>query len=153
MLQLKIASMARSMIVYCQGRLVWSEEGALLKAISFMQDCDRITLDLAGVHSIDACGLGALATIAKSALRKKVELVISNPARRVYDLMHLVGMTKMVTQVRRNKAHKFALNPPTSASARLQKGGTANSATGQETSQGTPTSPPRRRPGSSGYLS
>lgn len=67
------------MIVFCRRRLVWSEEGSLLTAIFFMHNCDRLALDLAGVHSIDARGLGALATIAKWALRKQLKFGVSNP--------------------------------------------------------------------------
>lgn len=65
MLHLTRDSVERRMIVFCHGRLVWSEERTLLKAVFFMQNCDRLTLNLAGVHSIDARGLGVLATIAK----------------------------------------------------------------------------------------
>ena len=61
-----------------------------------MQNCDRLTLDLAGVHSIDARGLGALATIAKWALRKSVKFVVSNPTRRVDDLIRLVKLNTVI---------------------------------------------------------
>jgi anti-anti-sigma factor len=96
MLHLTLESAGKSMVVCCHGRLVWSEEGTLLKAIFFMQNCDRLTLDLAGVHSIDARGLGVSATIAKWALRKSVKFVISNPTRHVNDLMRLVKLNTVI---------------------------------------------------------
>ena len=96
MLHLTLESVGKSMIVFCHGRLVWSEEGTLLKAIFFMQNCDRLTLDLAGVHSIDARGLGALATIAKWAFRKTVKFVVSNPTRRVDDLIRLMKLNTVI---------------------------------------------------------
>jgi anti-anti-sigma regulatory factor len=61
-----------------------------------MQDCDHLTLDLSEVCSIDARGLGALATIAKWALRKGVTFVASNPTRRVYDLICLVKLNTVI---------------------------------------------------------
>jgi anti-anti-sigma factor len=96
MLHVTLESVGKSMIVFCDGRLVWSEEGTLLKEIFFMQNCDRLILDLAGVHSIDARGLGALATIAKWALRKSVKFVVSNPTRLVEDLMRLVRLNTVI---------------------------------------------------------
>jgi anti-anti-sigma factor len=98
-LHLRLQSVGRSTIVFCHGRLVWSEEGAVLKAILFMQNCDRLTLDLAGVHAIDARGLGALATIAKWALHKGVKFVVSNPTRRVDDLIRLVKLHTVIPTV------------------------------------------------------
>jgi len=99
MLHVTLESVGESMIVFCHGRLVWSEEGAVLKAILFMQNCDRLTLDLAGVHAIDARGLGALATIAKWALHKGVKFVVSNPTRRVDDLIRLVKLHTVIPTV------------------------------------------------------
>jgi anti-anti-sigma factor len=96
---LTLESVGRSTIVFCQGRLVWSEEGTLLKAIFFMQGCDHLTLDLARVDSIDARGLSVLATIAKWALRKRVKFVISNPTRRVFDLIRLVNLDTAIPAI------------------------------------------------------
>jgi anti-anti-sigma regulatory factor len=84
------------MIVFGHGRLVWSEEGTLLKAIFFKHNCDRLALDPAGGHSIDARGLGALATIAKWALRKQLKFVVSNPTRRVDHLLRLVKLNTVI---------------------------------------------------------
>ena len=47
MLRLTRESVGRRMIVFCHGRLVWRKERTLLKAAFFMQNCDRLTLDLA----------------------------------------------------------------------------------------------------------
>jgi len=96
MLYVTLESVGKSMIVFCRGRLVWSDEGTLLKAISFMQNCDCLTLDLSGVHAIDAHGLGALATIAEWALRKGVKFVVSNPTRRVDELIRLVKLNTVI---------------------------------------------------------
>ena len=103
-MHLTLESVGKSMIVFCHGRLVWSEEGTLLKAIFFMQNCNRLTLDLAGVHSIDARGLGALATIAKWALRKSVKFVVSNPTRRVDDLIRLVKLNTVIPMLNRERS-------------------------------------------------
>jgi anti-anti-sigma factor len=96
MLYLTLESVGKSTIVFCQGRLGWSEEDALLKTAFSMQGCDYLTLDLSGVYSIDARGLGALAAIAKWALRKSVKFVVSNPTRRVEDLIRLVDMNTVL---------------------------------------------------------
>src|SRR5260370_3155994 len=53
-LHLILESVGKTMIVFGHGRLVWSEEGTLLRAIFFKHNCDRLALDPAGVHSIDA---------------------------------------------------------------------------------------------------
>jgi anti-anti-sigma factor len=97
MLHLTLKSQGRSTIIFCHGRLVWSEEGTLLKAIFFVRDCDRLTLDLTGVDSIDARGLAVLATIAKWASRKRVKFAVSNPTRRVYELIHLVSLDSVIS--------------------------------------------------------
>jgi anti-anti-sigma factor len=96
MLHLTLESEGKSMIVFCHGRLVWSEEDTLLEAIFFMEKCDCLNLDLAGVHSIDARGLGALARIARWALRKSVKFVVSNPTRRVDDLIRLAQLNTVI---------------------------------------------------------
>jgi len=96
MLRLNLESAGKSTIVFCHGRLVWSEEGTFLKEIFFMRNCDRLTLDLAGVYSIDARGLGALATIARWALREGVKLLVSNPTRRVDRLIRLVKLNTVI---------------------------------------------------------
>jgi hypothetical protein len=62
-----------------------------------MRDCDRLTLDLTGVDSIDARGLAVLATIAKWASRKTVKFAVSNPTRRVYELIHLVSLDRVIS--------------------------------------------------------
>jgi anti-anti-sigma regulatory factor len=56
-------------------------------------------LDLVGVHSIDARGLGVLAAVAKWAMRESVELVISNPNQRVHELIRLVNLDKAIRVV------------------------------------------------------
>jgi len=61
-----------------------------------MQNCDRLTLNLTGVHSIDAGELGALATIAKWAFRKSVKFVVSNPTRRVDDPIRLGKLNTVI---------------------------------------------------------
>src|SRR3981081_2665329 len=110
MLHLTLESLGKSTIVFCQGRLGWSEEDALLKAAFSMQDCDHLTLDISEVCSIDARGLGALATIAKWALRKGVTFVASNPTRRVYDLICLVKLNTVIPVcVHRTRAFELAI--------------------------------------------
>jgi anti-anti-sigma factor len=105
MLHMTLESVGENMIIFCHGRLVWSEEGTLLKAIFFMQSCDRLTLDLAGVHSIDARGLGVLATIAKWALRKSVKFMVSNPTRRVGHLISLVKLNTVIPMLAIEHTH------------------------------------------------
>jgi anti-anti-sigma factor len=97
MLHLKLEFVNRGTIVFCQGRLGWSEAGALLKTVFSMQGCDYLTLDLSGVYSIDARGLGALAAIAKWALHKSVKFAVSNPTRRVEDLIRLVDLNTVLS--------------------------------------------------------
>lgn len=96
MLALTFECVGRGVIMFCHGRIVWGEEDALLRAALFLRDCDRLTLDLAGITSIDARGLGTLATVAKWATREGVTFAISNPTRRVYDLIHLVNLDSVI---------------------------------------------------------
>jgi anti-anti-sigma factor len=83
-------------IIFCEGRIVRGEEEALLKAISLIRRCDHLTLDLAGVRSVDASGLGVFAAVARWALEEQVEFVISNPNRRVYELIHIVNLDRVI---------------------------------------------------------
>jgi anti-anti-sigma factor len=113
MLHLRLEFVGSSTIVFCQGRLGWSEGDALVQAVSSMRNGDRFTLDLSGVPSIDARGLGALATIAKWALREGVTLLVSNPTRRVYDLICLVKLDSVIPMCAIEPTQAIELVPAT----------------------------------------
>jgi len=83
-------------IISCEGRIVRGEEEALLEAVSLIRRCDHLTLDLVGVRSVDASGLGVFAAVARWALEERVEFVISNPHPWVYELIHIVNLDSVI---------------------------------------------------------
>jgi anti-anti-sigma regulatory factor len=84
----------RKAVIYCEGRLVCGQENVLLNEVTltFMRAWKSLTVDLGGVRTVDAGGLGALATIARWAREERAEFVISHPTRWVHHLLHLVNL-------------------------------------------------------------
>jgi anti-anti-sigma factor len=78
---------AEAVILHCRGRLVRGEEPALLCAAVPHYGRD-IMLDLVAVSSIDAAGIGALASLQAAG----IYLRLMNPNESVSPILRLTGM-------------------------------------------------------------
>ncbi len=96
MLKLEIHHSPQLAVLRCSGRIV-KGDGAddLLRAV-MSQDSSRIHIDLSGVKSIDAGGLGVLATLERWArdTDRTVELV--NPSNPVWDALAATDLNSVL---------------------------------------------------------
>ncbi len=78
------------------GRLTIETEAEFLRAVRVLLDAgrSRLVLNLAGVPTIDSCGLGAIAHAYTSAFRRGGDLKLLNVSARN---LHLLKITKLAT--------------------------------------------------------
>jgi len=83
-------------VVDCAGRIVFGEEGILLreKVKQSLVTNNRILLNLAEVSYIDSGGLGTLVALRASALNAGASLRLASLTKRVVDVMQI---TKLLT--------------------------------------------------------
>ncbi len=78
---------ADSVVLRCQGRLVYGEESELLCAALSNHGRD-IVLDLSGISAIDAAGIGALVSLQAAGIYVK----LLNPSEAVRSVLRVTGM-------------------------------------------------------------
>lgn len=83
-------------IVYCNGRIVFGDETALLrdKIKGLLSETHQIVLNLGGVSYIDSGGLGTLVGLYTSARGTGGDIKLANLTKRVDDQLQI---TKLVT--------------------------------------------------------
>jgi anti-anti-sigma factor len=80
-------TVADTLVLHCHGRLVRGEESALLCAAVHHHGRD-VLLDLAGVSTIDAAGIGALVSLQAAGIYLK----LMNPTEPVRAVLRLTGL-------------------------------------------------------------
>ncbi len=80
-------TVADTLVLHCNGRLVRGEESALLCTAVHHHGRD-VVLDLAGVSAIDAAGIGALVSLQAAG----IYLRLMNPTEPVRAVLQLTGM-------------------------------------------------------------
>jgi anti-sigma B factor antagonist len=95
-LKLNTRSIGDAMVVYCDGRIVFGDETALLreKVRALINQSPRIVLDLKGVDYVDSGGLGTLVGLYSTAQNAGGELKLSHLTHRVRDQLQI---TKLIT--------------------------------------------------------
>jgi len=95
-LKLNTRSIGDAMVVYCDGRIVFGDETALLreKVRALINQSQRIVLDLKGVDYVDSGGLGTLVGLYSTAQNAGGELKLSHLTHRVRDQLQI---TKLIT--------------------------------------------------------
>jgi anti-sigma B factor antagonist len=83
-------------IVYCNGRIVFGDETAMLrdKIKGLLSETRQIVLNLGGVSYIDSGGLGTLVGLYTSARGAGGDIKLANLTKRVDDQLQI---TKLVT--------------------------------------------------------
>jgi len=76
-------------IVRCDGRIVFGDEGAVLRERvgKMLAGSPKIVVNLKGVHYIDSGGLGILVGLSVSAKNRGGELKLVSPSKRVNDVL------------------------------------------------------------------
>lgn len=97
MLQIVVEHYMDSALLRCSGRLVVGEEVLRLReAVMCQADKRSVQLDLAGVETIDAAGLGLLVSLHTVGCVVGFELQVRNPVRRVRALLNLTGLESVL---------------------------------------------------------
>jgi anti-anti-sigma factor len=97
MLQFVVEQSMDSTLLRCSGRIVAGEEVLRLRqAVMYQADKRNVQLDLAGVETIDAAGLGLLASLHTLGHVVGFELQVRNPVRRVRGLLKLTRLESVL---------------------------------------------------------
>jgi anti-sigma B factor antagonist len=100
MLQVAVEHSADTAILHCVGRIVAGDEADVLKAAVMCQASRRVVLlDLAGVETVDAAGLGLLIFLQTTGCAVGFELQLTNPTRRVRELLELTRLDSVLETV------------------------------------------------------
>lgn len=87
-------------ILHCVGRIVAEDEADVLKAVVMCEASRRVVLlDLAGVETMDAAGLGLLIFLQTKGYAVGFELQLRNPTRRVRELLKLTRLDSVFEAV------------------------------------------------------
>jgi anti-sigma B factor antagonist len=98
MLRVRAEQSGEARILHCTGRLVRGDEtNALREAVTSRVKQGRVILDLAGVSTIDAAGLGALVSMYRWSCDRRIELQLINLNERVHNLLRITGLDKVLT--------------------------------------------------------
>lgn len=86
-------------VVRCSGRIVLGDgTDALFRAV-MSQESHHIQIDLSGVNTIDAGGLGTLVALERWARRGNRTIELVNPSKRVREALEITGLGSLL-QVR-----------------------------------------------------
>ena len=98
MLRVQTEQSGEAKILHCTGRLVrGTETTALQQAVTSRGRQRRLILDLSGVSTVDAAGLGTLVGLYQWARDHRIELQLINLTERVQGLLRLTGLDKVLT--------------------------------------------------------
>jgi anti-sigma B factor antagonist len=95
-LTLEAGHSGSAVVLHCQGRIIFRSEARALSTIvaEVLPSARRMVVDLAGVDSVDSCGLGELVLTHMWAEAAGYKLKFASPKRRVRDLFEI---TKLVS--------------------------------------------------------
>ncbi len=97
MLRTEIRVVGETVIIKCEGRVVAGDEiGRLKSAVLCHQDSRAIELDFEKVEMMDGSGLGLLAFLAGWTRVVGTELKLTNPSRRVRELLALTKLDSVL---------------------------------------------------------
>ena len=84
-----------AIILRCKGSLVHGEPSAMLLHAGERHGAQRLIVDLTGVDSIDASGLGALVGLEKWARNTGVRVRLLNPSKYLRELLRLTKLERV----------------------------------------------------------
>jgi anti-sigma B factor antagonist len=82
-------------VIRCRGKLVWGIQVAVLfdEIKGMMQHSHQIVIDLEGVETVDASGLGELVSVAVAAQTGGCSIKLAAPGRFIRHVLSLTGLT------------------------------------------------------------
>jgi anti-anti-sigma factor len=92
MLRIDIQTMYPNVTLRCTGRLVLGLEAETLRCMATSRHEPCVTLDLRGIHTLDAAGLGLLVELQCWAQHQKKSLRIAEPSACVRRLIALTNL-------------------------------------------------------------
>ena len=87
MLSVNVKENEEAVVLHCKGALVRGEETNLL-CTAVRHHGKTVILDMSGVNSIDAGGIGALIALQTAGVYLRLE----NPTKTVSEVLHVTGM-------------------------------------------------------------
>jgi anti-anti-sigma factor len=95
-LTLEIQNHPHLAVLRCSGRIVCGEGADNLLRAAMSQDKRHLQIDLSGVESIDAGGLGVLATLEKWAEAGNRTIELLNPSMRVREALETTKLSSVL---------------------------------------------------------
>ena len=96
MLTLKIQNHPHLAVLRCSGRIVCGDGADDLLRAAMSQDKSHLQIDLSGVESIDAGGLGVLAALEKWAKDGNRTIELVNPSMRVREALEATKLSSVL---------------------------------------------------------
>ncbi len=82
--------------VRCKGRLTSDTRDVFVAEIKrLLERSQTLVLDLAELTYMDSNGVGALVSVYTSAQRAECDFYITNPSKRVMDLLHVTNLASL----------------------------------------------------------
>lgn len=112
MLHVTTERISEGTIWKCAGQLVRGEESARLLERVIAANSRRVLLDLSGVDTVDARGLGILICMQRWCHAKGAELCLINPSTRMREILELTRLDTIfdVCSYRDIPAHAHAIS-------------------------------------------
>jgi anti-anti-sigma factor len=95
-LTLEIQNHPQLAVLRCSGRLVHGDGANELLRAAMSQDQQRLQIELSGVESIDAGGLGVLAALEQWAKEGNRSLELVNPTARVREALQTTKLSSVL---------------------------------------------------------
>ena len=95
MLRINVKTLGNTAILCLQGRIVRGDVEGLREAVSSQTDVATLVIDLAGVNTIDAGGLGLLLELRERTHSKGIEFRIKNVTRLVRQVLEITRLNSV----------------------------------------------------------
>ncbi len=105
MLRIDIKAAPPNVTLRCSGRIVLGLEAETLRCMAMSRTENCLTLDLSGIHTLDAAGLGLLVELQCWASDQKKALRIAQPSSCVRKL---IALTNLESVLELGACEKFA---------------------------------------------
>ncbi len=92
MLKIHITKPGDVALISLQGRIICGETDALRRAVLAQADASAVVLDLAGVNTIDAGGLGAMLELREQTQSRGIEFQLRNVTKLVKRILEITRL-------------------------------------------------------------
>ena len=96
MLRIEVEARYPQLTLHCRGRLVLGLETEALRSMVRGHPEKELRVNLSGVRTIDAAGLGLLVELQREALERGQRLIITEPSRCVRRLIALMSLDQVL---------------------------------------------------------